>query len=110
MSYRVSQSYDTGACVYFTMGFSGRGLEDADRVYQQIEMRLRQVVLDQTGSLSHHHGIGKVRQPFISRVHTKATIGALRALKHEIDPGNVFGKEFGIQTPDDPGDRPPYSH
>jgi alkyldihydroxyacetonephosphate synthase len=90
LSYRVSQSYDTGACVYFTLGFSGRGLKGADRIYQDIEKRLRQVVLDKGGSLSHHHGIGKVRQSFVPRVHTDTTISALRALKREVDPNNIF--------------------
>ena len=103
LSYRVSQSYDTGACVYFTLGFSGRGLDDADRIYQDIEKRLRQVVLDTGGSLSHHHGIGKVRQGFVHRVHTETTIRALRALKREIDPGNIFAagnNVFGQHKPE----------
>lgn len=90
LSYRVSQSYDTGACVYFTLGFSGRGLDQADRIYGDVERGLRGVVLDQGGSLSHHHGVGKVRQRFVTRVHTETTIRALRALKREIDPNNIF--------------------
>jgi len=91
LSFRVSQSYHTGACIYFTMGFSGRGLERADEIYQRIEHRLREVILEQGGSLSHHHGIGKVRQAFVPRVHSPEAIGALRAVKQRLDPNNVFG-------------------
>ena len=29
LSYRVTQTYHTGVCIYFTMGFSGRGLAAA---------------------------------------------------------------------------------
>ncbi|MFU8833144.1 MAG: FAD-binding oxidoreductase, partial [Wenzhouxiangella sp.] len=105
LSYRISQSYQTGVCIYFTLGFCGRGLEQADTVYQAIEQRLREVVLDHGGSLSHHHGIGKVRQHFVRRVHSETAIRAIRGIKQSIDPGNifasgnhVFGRQFGDQA------------
>jgi alkyldihydroxyacetonephosphate synthase len=90
ISYRVSQSYHTGAFIYFTMGFSGRGLDGADEIYQKIERRLREVILEQGGSLSHHHGVGKVRQAFVEQVHSPGGITALRELKRALDPNNVF--------------------
>jgi len=90
LSYRISQSYQTGVCIYFTLGFCGRGLAQAASVYQAIEERLREVVLDHGGSLSHHHGIGKVRQRFIQRVHSESAIRAIRGIKQSIDPGNIF--------------------
>lgn len=90
LSYRASQSYQTGVCLYFTMGFWGRGLERPDAVYQEIERRLREVILDQGGSLSHHHGVGKVRRDFMPRVHSENALRALRALKAAVDPGDVF--------------------
>ena len=36
------------------------GLEHPDEVYHEIEARLRQTILDHGGSLSHHHGVGKI--------------------------------------------------
>lgn len=91
LSYRISQSYRTGVCIYFTMGFCGRGLADAERTFHEIEHRMREVVLEQGGSLSHHHGVGKIRQDFVPRVHSEASIGAARALKRSLDPNDVFG-------------------
>jgi len=90
LSYRISQSYRTGVCIYFTMGFCGRGLADAERTFHEIEHRMREVVLEQGGSLSHHHGIGKIRQDFVPRVHSAASIRAARALKGSLDPNDVF--------------------
>lgn len=90
LSWRVSQSYPAGVCIYFTMGFCGRGLTDPAASYQAIEQRLRAVILDQGGSLSHHHGVGKVRQNWIDRVHTPAAIAALRGLKATVDPQDIF--------------------
>jgi alkyldihydroxyacetonephosphate synthase len=90
LSYRLSQSYRTGVCIYFTVGFCARGLEDPVRTFHEIEHRLREVVLEQGGSISHHHGVGKIRQGFVPRVHSEASIDAVRALKRSLDPNDVF--------------------
>ena len=91
LSYRVTQTYHAGVCVYFTMGFSGRGLADSTAAFEEIEHALRQVVLDHGGSLSHHHGVGKIRQSFLPQVHSAAGLELIRAAKRAVDPGNVFG-------------------
>ncbi|MEW6755288.1 MAG: FAD-binding oxidoreductase [Candidatus Latescibacterota bacterium] len=95
LSYRVTQTYQTGVCVYFTMGFSGKGLVNPTQTYHEIEGRLRQVILDQGGSLSHHHGIGKIRQRFLPQVHSLNAIAVLRRAKEAMDPRNVFGARNG---------------
>ncbi|MEX2381757.1 MAG: FAD-binding oxidoreductase [Opitutales bacterium] len=100
LSYRISQSYQTGVCIYFTMGFSGRELDHPEETYKKIEHRLREVILEQGGSLSHHHGVGKVRRDFVSRVHSEASVEALQALKEALDPKNVFASRnnvFGLK-------------
>ncbi len=91
LAYRVTQTYHTGVCIYFTMGFSGKGLEAPDEVFHEIEVRLRQAILDNGGSLSHHHGIGKIRQGFVAGIQSPNSIEVLRRTKQAIDPGNVFG-------------------
>lgn len=99
LSWRVSQSYPSGVCIYFTMGFSGRGLQHPIETYQTIEHRLREVILEHGGSLSHHHGVGKVRRDFVTRVHTPAAIAAIRGLKATVDPHDVFAARnhaFGL--------------
>ena len=96
LSYRVTQTYHTGVCIYFTMAFYGKGLEDPDKAYHHIEQRLRQVILDNGGSLSHHHGIGKIRQEFLPQVHTGNSFQMLRQSKKTVDPNNVFGVGNGV--------------
>jgi alkyldihydroxyacetonephosphate synthase len=91
LSYRVTQTYHAGVCVYFTMGFHGRGLADPWGAFHDVEQALRQVVLDHGGSLSHHHGVGKVRQRFLPQVHSAAALEAIRAAKRGVDPRNTFG-------------------
>lgn len=40
-SYRVTQTYDAGACVYFYFAFNYRGLSDPVHVYEQVEVQPR---------------------------------------------------------------------
>jgi alkyldihydroxyacetonephosphate synthase len=106
LSFRVSQSYQVGVCLYFTMGFCARGVPEADRRYQEIEHRLREVILEAGGSISHHHGVGKVRRDFVRRVQSDAAIMALHAVKRALDPHNVFAagnQAFGLEFPVPPG-------
>ncbi len=102
LSYRVTQTYHAGVCIYFTMALSGRGLADPGGVFHEIEQALRQVILDAGGSLSHHHGVGKIRQMFLPQVHTAAGLDAIRAAKRSVDPRNVFGIGNGACGPDVP--------
>jgi alkyldihydroxyacetonephosphate synthase len=90
LSYRVTQTYHTGVCIYFTMGFSGQGLDKADEIYHKIEHQLRQVILDNGGSLSHHHGIGKIRQSFLPQIQTQNSLDVMRKVKLAMDPNNIF--------------------
>ncbi|MFC1525461.1 FAD-binding oxidoreductase [Candidatus Latescibacterota bacterium] len=108
LSYRVTQTYHTGVCIYFTMGFSGRALERATEVFDQIEHQLRQTILDHGGSLSHHHGVGKLRQGFLPQVHSQTSMDVLRQAKRAMDPQNLFAVRNGIfdQMPDDGSSSP----
>jgi alkyldihydroxyacetonephosphate synthase len=91
LSYRVTQTYHAGVCIYFTMAFSGNGLADPGEAFHEVEQTLRQVILDHGGSLSHHHGVGKIRQRFLPQVHSDAGLELIRASKRAVDPDNIFG-------------------
>jgi alkyldihydroxyacetonephosphate synthase len=99
LSHRVTQTYHSGVCIYFTLAFSGRGLADPSGVFHDIEQALRQVILDHGGSLSHHHGVGKIRQRFLPQVHSSAGLELVRAAKRAVDPGNIFGIGNGACGP-----------
>jgi alkyldihydroxyacetonephosphate synthase len=85
------QTYHHGVRINFTLAFSTRGLADPGAVFDDIEQALRQVILDRGESLSHHHGVGKIRQRFLPQVHSVAGLELTRAVKRALDPGNVVG-------------------
>jgi len=90
VSCRVTQLYDTGVCIYFYFAIVYRGVEGASEVYAELERAARDEILRSGGSLSHHHGVGKLRQPFLPRVFSPAALAWRRALKQSIDPDNLL--------------------
>jgi alkyldihydroxyacetonephosphate synthase len=94
---RVTQIYETGAAVYFYFAYYYKGVEDPTRVYHELENAAREEILAHGGSLSHHHGVGKIRQGFLPAIASPATLAWQAAAKQALDPENVFA--CGNQTP-----------
>lgn len=90
ISCRVTQSYDAGACVYFYFGFNYVGFSSPVKIYEEIENRARDEVLASGGSISHHHGVGKVRKQWYPQTISEVGIGLFNATKRELDPNNIF--------------------
>ncbi|KAG9349481.1 hypothetical protein JZ751_027926 [Albula glossodonta] len=88
---RVTQTYDTGACVYFYFAFNYRGLSNPIHVYEQVEHAAREEILANGGSLSHHHGVGKLRKQWLKESISGVGIGMLKSVKEFVDPNNIFG-------------------
>lgn len=89
---RVTQVYQTGVCIYFYLAFSYEGIEqDPSEVFAEIEHAAREEILRSGGSLSHHHGVGKIRQGFLPEVLSPGALAWNRAAKAALDPQNVFG-------------------
>lgn len=88
---RVTQVYPTGVCIYFYLAFYCRGVAEPSHTFAEIEAAARDEVLAAGGSLSHHHGVGKLRKPFVRRVLSRAAVDWVRRTKQAVDPGNVFG-------------------
>ena len=102
LSWRISQAYRTGACVYFYYAFSFHGYTESDPadVYSDIELECRRSILKSGGSLSHHHGIGRIRQPLLpmcmddtQRKISKAIYGSVSQLYPDVTAARngIFG-------------------
>jgi alkyldihydroxyacetonephosphate synthase len=91
ISVRVTQLYPTGVCLYFYLAFHYKGVERPSEVFAEIERAARDEILSSGGSLSHHHGIGKLRAPFLSRIYSPAALEWRKRLKRAVDPDDVLG-------------------
>jgi hypothetical protein len=47
-------------------------------------------IITQGGSLSHHHGVGKLRKRFMNQIISPAQYTYLREMKQTLDPKNTF--------------------
>ena len=96
ISYRIPQIYHTGVCIYFMLGISVKGVSDPEEKFSKIEHSMRKVIIEHGGSISHHHGVGKLRKDFIPDMLSKTSIDLVKELKKAHDPSNIFGASNGI--------------
>lgn len=91
ISYRVTQTYDDGCCVYFYMALKHPDDHvNSVEVFKAIEDRARDEILASGGTLSHHHGVGKMRSKWYSACVSQVGVRVLKAIKRELDPKNIF--------------------
>jgi alkyldihydroxyacetonephosphate synthase len=88
---RITQIYRTGVCIYFYFGFYYKGIPNPQEIYLELENIARDEILNSGGSLSHHHGVGKLRRAFLPRIMSATALQWKRDLKKSLDPTNVFG-------------------
>jgi alkyldihydroxyacetonephosphate synthase len=91
ISCRITQLYDTGVCVYFYFAYYYKGVDRPSEVFAELEHAARDEVLKCGGSLSHHHGIGKLREKFLPEIMSAPVLEWSRRIKRAVDPQNVFG-------------------
>lgn len=88
---RITQVYSSGVCIYFYLGFYAKGVADPVKSYTELEHAVREEILASGGSLSHHHGVGKIRQDFLQDIYSEGALSVVKQVKQAIDPDNLFG-------------------
>ena len=93
---RISKIYHTGVCMYNTIAMSFEGIQNPEDVFTKIEYKMRENFIKNGGSISHHHGVGKLRKDFMSDTISKGSIEMVKGVKRAQDPSNVFGVKNNI--------------
>jgi len=88
---RISKVYHTGICMYNTMGINVRGIKNPEKVFSDIEHKIRECFIKNGGSISHHHGVGKLRKDFMPETISPGSIEVIQGIKKSQDPDNIFG-------------------
>jgi alkyldihydroxyacetonephosphate synthase len=84
-----SHAYPDGCSIYFTFAARGVTFADAERKYDDI-WRAGLTAANHVGAtISHHHGIGLSKAPFMPAEHGEA-MELYRALKDVLDPNNIL--------------------
>ncbi|MED5474814.1 MAG: FAD-binding oxidoreductase [Candidatus Neomarinimicrobiota bacterium] len=88
---RISKIYHNGVCMYSTLAIPFRGQKNPDLIFSKIEHELRSVIMNNGGSISHHHGVGKSRMTYLKDAISDGSINMLKNIKSSEDPMNIFG-------------------
>lgn len=95
ISFRITQLYVTGACVYVTHAVYAAKLDGA-AIASAADHRLRGAIVGAGGAISNHHGIGKFRAGLLQKRIGGPSQDLIRAMKLTLDPKNVFGAANGV--------------
>ncbi len=82
----ASHFYPQGTNLYFIFITKAEDLADYRKFHRGIIDQIEQ----HGGSLSHHHGVGKMMAPWMERHIGSAQMDVLRALKRHFDPNNIL--------------------
>lgn len=89
-----SHFYSQGTNLYFIFIMKERGVDD----YVKFQEGVIEAIYASGGSLSHHHGVGKMISPWIEKHLGVEQMAVLRALKKHFDPENIMnpGGQLGL--------------
>ncbi|MEF2558934.1 FAD-binding oxidoreductase [Aurantimonas sp. C2-5-R2] len=94
-----SHFYSTGGAIYFIFFVEGKNPDDTRQRYEEVWNLVMRRVLALGGSISHHHGIGAVRSPFLKEELGTAHDVLVR-VKRALDPENLMNPgKLGLDTP-----------
>jgi alkyldihydroxyacetonephosphate synthase len=85
----ISHVYESGANLYFTF-LSPMEKGDERNDFAVFHKGLIETILDNGGSLSHHHGVGRVLAPWMERHLGKTSMEAFAAVKKHFDTNNIM--------------------
>jgi alkyldihydroxyacetonephosphate synthase len=84
-----SHTYATGTNIYFTFAAKPENLADLEALYFRIWTAAMEATLAAGGTISHHHGIGRVRREWLPR-ELGAAYDTLVAVQRALDPAGIM--------------------
>lgn len=86
----ASHAYSDGACLYFTFGAAGQGDEAAVRIrYEQAWSAAMEAAMAAGATITHHHGVGLLRAPWLRRELGEGGWDLLNRIKAAVDPAGI---------------------
>ncbi|HEY5944401.1 MAG TPA: FAD-binding oxidoreductase [Kofleriaceae bacterium] len=84
-----SHAYADGCSIYFTFAGTAPDAASSERVYDAIWRDGMEAATRVGATISHHHGVGLLKAPYMVGEHREA-MAILEAAKHSLDPDGVF--------------------
>ena len=91
-----SHSYPDGACIYFTMQ-GDVDPDERDAWYRAAWDAAHAAIIRHGATVSHHHGVGLVRAPYVRESLGDGAFELLRTVKAALDPAGILNPgKFGL--------------
>jgi alkyldihydroxyacetonephosphate synthase len=93
-----SHAYPDGCSIYFSFAGQAPDAAAASRIYDAIWRDGLEATTRVGGTISHHHGVGLLKGPFMAGEHREA-MAIFEAAKHAFDPDGIFNPgKMGLRT------------
>ena len=86
----LSHVYPSGSSLYFTFLVSGADDQDAEPRYLAAWDAATRSCAAAGGTLTHHHGVGRLKAPFLAAELGQAGLDVLRKIKTALDPAQIM--------------------
>ena len=97
-----SHAYPDGCSIYFTFVGTARDAAAAERLYDAIWRDGLDATIQVGGTISHHHGVGLLKAPFMAAEHREA-MAIFEATKTALDPDGIMNPGKMGLAPRGPG-------
>jgi alkyldihydroxyacetonephosphate synthase len=84
-----SHAYPEGVSIYFSIAGSARGQDEAEARYSTAWARAMDVVMASGCTVSHHHGVGRMKAPYVTREQGDF-VSLFTPLKERMDPDGLL--------------------
>ena len=85
----MSHTYRDGASLYYTFLTRGRPGEELEQ-WRAAKRAASEAIVAAGGTITHHHAVGVDHAPYMRSEVGDVGLGALRALKAQLDPAGVM--------------------
>lgn len=86
----TSHGYTTGVNIYFTFAGASKEAREQERIYLDAWRAAMEATVACGATVSHHHGIGRVRREWLARELGDEAVATLRSVKQALDPHGIM--------------------
>jgi alkyldihydroxyacetonephosphate synthase len=86
----LSHLYPSGSSLYFTFLITGADDHDAETKYREAWQQAARTCTEASGTITHHHGVGRLKAPFLAGELGETGTGVLRTIRKALDPAGIM--------------------
>jgi alkyldihydroxyacetonephosphate synthase len=86
----LSHLYPSGSSLYFTFLITGADDHDAETRYREAWQQAARTCTEAAGTITHHHGVGRLKAPFLTGELGETGTGVLTAIRKALDPAGIM--------------------